>query len=322
MACDRSMGGLGFDGLAIGSHENRRHESQRPESLCHSVGLHITVIVLAGPHVTAMPLERAGHHIVDQPVLVGESLLLITLLVFCFEHLGENVFELAVVGLENRVLRGEVHGVVPQESIVEACACEAANRFIEIVLHLRHAAPRIIEHHMFDRPGAVIRGESHGESARSRHLEVGGLVLVAERVTSHHNRLCPTRHQTRNVVYDNRLAEDRTTENVANGAVRRLPHFLEAELLHTRLVGGYRGAFDTHMFALDRFCRVDGHLVIRGVAVLDSQVVIVEIDVEIRQYETILDVLPDDACHLVAVELNHLAFDLDFGHAVSSSRCG
>lgn len=135
------MGGLGFDGLAIGSHENRRHESQRPESLRHGVGLHITVIVLAGPHVTAMPLERAGHHIVDQPVLVGESLLLITLLVFGFEHLGENVFELAVVGLENRVLRGEVHGVVPQESIVEACACEAANRFIEIVLHLRHAAP-------------------------------------------------------------------------------------------------------------------------------------------------------------------------------------
>jgi hypothetical protein len=31
--------------------------------------------------------------------------------------------------------------------------------------------------------------------------------------------------------------------------------------------------------------------------------------------QTILDELPDDACHLVAVELDDRALDLDFRHA-------
>ena len=56
--------------------------------------------------------------------------------------------------------------------------------------------------------------------------------------------------------------------------------------------------------AFDRLGRVDGHLVVGGVAMLDAEVVILELDVEIGQDQLLLDEVPDDAGHLVAVELD------------------
>ena len=54
--------------------------------------------------------------------------------------------------------------------------------------------------------------------------------------------------------------------------------------------------------ALDRFGRIDGDLIIGRVAVLDAEIVIFELDVEIGQDQLLLDEVPDDAGHLVAVE--------------------
>mgnify|MGYP007132323313 CR=1 FL=1 len=100
---------FGLDGLAVRGHEHGGHEAQRTEALGHGVGLHIAIVVLAGPDVTAVPLQGAGHHVVDQAVLVSQAGLGVPVLVFGLEHLGKDVLELAVVGLQNRVLGGQVH---------------------------------------------------------------------------------------------------------------------------------------------------------------------------------------------------------------------
>ena len=74
------------------------------------------------------------------------------------------------------------------------------------------------------------------------------------------------------------------------------------------------------MFTLDGLRRVDGHLIVGGIAVFDAEIVIFEIHVEVWKDQAILDVFPDDACHFVAVEFDDLAFDLDFGHVLPSCR--
>jgi len=56
---------------------------------------------------------------------------------------------------------------------------------------------------------------------------------------------------------------------------------------------------------------VDGDAIRRGVAVLDREVVVLEVDVEVREDQPILDVLPDDPRHLVTVELDDRRADLD-----------
>ena len=97
----------------------------------------------------------------------------------------------------------------------------------------------------------------------------------------------------------------------------RLPHFLEVEFLDARFVGRDRRAFDADAVLLDGVGRVDRHLVVGRVAVLDAEIVIFEIDVEIGMDQLVLDQLPDDAGHLVAVEFDDGAFNLDFLHGMS-----
>ena len=80
------------------------------------------------------------------------------------------------------------------------------------------------------------------------------------------------------------------------------------------LVRRDRRAFDADAVSLDRLRRLDRDLVVRRVAVLDAEVVIFQVDVEIGVDQLVLDELPDDPGHLVAVELDDRVGDLDLRH--------
>ena len=67
------------------------------------------------------------------------------------------------------------------------------------------------------------------------------------------------------------------------------------------------------MVLLDGVGGVDGDLVVGGVAVLDTQVVVLQVHVEVGQDQGVFDQLPDDPGHLVAVELYDGAFDMILG---------
>ena len=73
-------------------------------------------------------------------------------------------------------------------------------------------------------------------------------------------------------------------------------------------------AFHGDAVFLGGFGRIDGDLVVGRVAVLDRQVVILQVDVEIGQDQALLDERPDDAGHLVAVHFDDGVCNLDDGH--------
>ena len=83
---------------------------------------------------------------------------------------------------------------------------------------------------------------------------------------------------------------------------------------HARLVGGDRGALHSHAVLLDRFGRLHRDRVFAGVARLDREVVVLQVDVQVGQDQLLLDERPDDARHLVAVELYDGVVHLDLGH--------
>ena len=47
---------------------------------------------------------------------------------------------------------------------------------------------------------------------------------------------------------------------------------------------------------------------------LDAEVVVLEVDIQIGDDQLVLDELPDDSRHLVAVELDDRSRHLDLGH--------
>jgi hypothetical protein len=133
--------------------------------------------------------------------------------------------------------------------------------------------------------------------------------------------LGPARHEARHVAADDRLTEDHAAEDVADRAVRRAPHLLEAEFLHPRLVGGDGRALHADAVLADRVGRVHRHLVVGFVALEDAEVVVFEVDVEVGQDQLLLDEVPDDPGHLVAVELDDGVVHLDLRHRARLLSC-
>ena len=60
--------------------------------------------------------------------------------------------------------------------------------------------------------------------------------------------------------------------------------------------------------------RVDGDLVFGAVAFLDAEVVVVQVDIQIGQDQFLLNEIPDDAGHFIAVEFDDGIGDFDLGH--------
>jgi hypothetical protein len=96
-------------------------------------------------------------------------------------------------------------------------------------------------------------------------------------------RLRPVRHQAGHVLADDRLAEDCAIQDVAQRAVRAAIHPLQAKLLHPRLVRRDGGAFCPDAVLGDGVRRIDRHLVVGLITVLDAQVTVRKVDVEVRQ---------------------------------------
>ncbi len=170
------------------------------------------------------------------------------------------------------------------------------------------------EDFVLDHVAAVSRLELDRQLAGARHLEVRRAVLVAEGVTADHDRLRPARHEARHVLHHDRFAEHDAVEDVADRAVGRLPHLLEVEFLHAGFIRRDGRALHGDAVLFGRFGRVDGDLVVGGVAVLDRQVVILQVDVEIRQDQALLDERPDDPGHLIPVHFDDGVCNLDDGH--------
>jgi len=58
----------------------------------------------------------------------------------------------------------------------------------------------------------------------------------------------------------------------------------------------------------------DGDLVVGLVAIFDAEVVILQLDVEVRRISFFFDELPNDPGHLVAVEVDHRSLNFDLRH--------
>ena len=314
VAGDRAVSGFGLDGLAVGRHQHTGHQAEAAEALGDLIGLHVAVVVLAGPNELAAPLEGAGDHVVDQAVLIlyagGGELFLEALGI---ENLLEQVLEAPVVGLDDRVLGRKVQRPAAIERVVHARAGEVADRIVEVVHRHGDAAGLEVVNFAIDHL-SVIAFPDEAQLAGAGHEEVGRAVLVAERVAADDDRVGPPGDQPRHVLDHDRLAEDRPAKNVADRPVGALVHLVKVEFLHPRLVRRDRGALHADAEFLDRVRRIDRDLITRLVALLDPQIVIFQVHVEVGEDQLLADPLPDDPRHLVAVDFDDRINNLDLRH--------
>jgi len=144
----------------------------------------------------------------------------------------------------------------------------------------------------------------HGMMRRVRRVRGCGRFELPIRVATHHpqGKANATKYDCRNACKANWWLT-----------------LLQIEFLDTRLIWSNGSAFDTDRVLLNSFGSIESDLVVRLVTVLEAQIVILEINVEVGEDELVLDVLPDNTGHLVAVELDDGVLDLDLLRHVASS---
>lgn len=88
---------------------------------------------------------------------------------------------------------------------------------------------------------------------------------------------------------------------------------LEVELLDSGLIRSDGSAFDTDLALSDGVSSIDGDLIVSGVSVLNTEVKVFDVEIKEGVDELVLDGLPNDSGHFIAIEFGNWVFDFDFG---------
>lgn len=168
---------------------------------------------------------------------------------------------------------------------LERTVSKLVDRFVGIV-HAEHDSWsfKFVDFHDC-RLAAILGSEGHCECSCFLGDKVGGTVLITKSVSSNNDWLSPTRNTSWDVFDNDWLAEDDTTNNVANSAVRGLPHLLEVKLLNSSFVGGNRCTLNADLASFDGFCGVNGNLVICGITVFDTKIVVLDVEIKVGEDE-------------------------------------
>ena len=130
--------------------------------------------------------------------------------------------------------------------------------------------------------------------------------------------LFPAFHTRFNPLYHNGGAEHGAVQDGTDGGVWTFPHFLQMIFLHTGSIGGDGGALDSHTVLLGGVGGINGYLVIGFIPVFQAQVVVLCLQVYVWQKQVVLNHLPENPCHLIAIHLHDGGGHLNFVHTVSS----
>ena len=218
-----------------------------------------------------------------------------------------------VVLLGDGILCAEPQILLHVQCIVEAAAGKAADGIVLVVLTLQHTGTLKIK----DGGallGAVCAGEHQLGLACTGNAELGALIHIAIGVTGDGDGLFPVLDHRLDAVDHNGCAEHSAVQHGADGAVGALPHLVQLVLLHALGVGGDGSALDRHAVLLVGEGGIHGHLICGGIAVGQTQIVVLGLEIHKGEDQLVLDHLPQDAGHLVAVHLHQRRGHLNFFH--------
>ena len=116
--------------------------------------------------------------------------------------------------------------------------------------------------------------------------------------------------------HKDRLPKHGAAQNVSDRAVGGAPHGFQAEFLNPFLIWCDGGAFNADAVFLDRLGAIDGDLIVGLVPLFNAQIVVFQVNVQIRQYQFLFDKGPNDPCHFIAVEFDDRCFHFYLAHGV------
>ena len=103
VTCHSAVSCLSLDDV-IFIYKNGCHETERSETLSDDIGLNITIVVLTSPHKASIHLDNLGNHIINESMLVGNTLCLESFNELGLINMLEDILEETIVLLQDSVL--------------------------------------------------------------------------------------------------------------------------------------------------------------------------------------------------------------------------
>ena len=301
---------------AVRRNQNGSHHCQRTVSGGNHIGHHIAIVVLASPDITAVRTDDTGNCVVDQGVEVLDAYCLELFLVFVVVDLLENILEGVVILLGNGILGCEPNVLMQIQTVVEACTGEACDGVVLVVQTLNDTIGILEVEDQLSGLLALCVGDNQLSLGALLYLHLGVLVHIAVSVTGNGDRCSPGRDIRLNALDQNRGTENRAVQNGTNGAVGALPHLGQIVLRHSCSVRGDGCALDCNAVLLGGVGAVDGYLILGLFPVFQTQIIVLGLEVNIRGQQNVLDPLPQDTGHLVAVHLDQRRCHLNLCHLI------
>jgi len=99
-------------------------------------------------------------------------------------------------------------------------------------------------------------------------------------MSSNDYRFFPLGDQSRDIITDNRLSENGTSEIVSNCTIRRLPHFFQVEFFYSGFIRSDGGTFNTDFAFLNGFSSIKSDLIISLISVFHSEIEIEDFEIQ------------------------------------------
>mmetsp|Transcript_97472 Transcript_97472/g.134064 ORF Transcript_97472/g.134064 Transcript_97472/m.134064 type:complete len:376 (-) Transcript_97472:86-1213(-) len=314
VSCDGTMSGLSLHNTVLVDADTG-HETEGTESLCDDITLDITIVVLASPDETTIALEDLSNHIVNETVLVVNTLGLVLLKEFLFIDLLEGIFEKTIILLQDSVLGRKLKRQLSIKGIVQARASKGGDR-VSSVEHTEVGTSLLeVVDFLFSRCTAIIGGENKFDFTSLVDNVILATVLVTVSVSTDNDRLGPAGHQSGDVLDNNRFSENGTIKDVSNSSVRRSPHLLEFELFNTTLIRSDSGTLDTNLVLLHGVSAINSDLIVSLITRGDTQIIVFGFKVDVRMDMFFLDPVPDNSGHFITVDIDNRLGNLDLAES-------
>ena len=130
------------------------------------------------------------------------------------------------------------------------------------------------------------------------------------------DRLLPVSDTWLNAFYNDRRAEYGSVKHRTDRTVGALPHFFQIIFSHACRVWGDGRTFHRYSVFHRGIGRINRYLVIGFISMLQSQVVVLGLQVNKRKKKFVLDHFPENTGHLVSIHLDQRGRHLNFFHNV------
>ena len=138
----------------------------------------------------------------------------------------------------------------------------------------------------------------------ARHLDLCIFINISIGMTCQCDRLFPVLYTRLDALYLNWCTENSTVQRCTDRTIWRLPHFLQIILCHTSCIRCNRCTFYSNTILFGCLCRVDRYLIVCLITVLQSEIIILCLQINKRKKQLILDHFPENSGHLIAIHLN------------------